>query len=60
MLITLKIKDKESLSCVYIKDIRLKLENNQVICFNKDKKLGILECVYGIDEDKFFEGVKYE
>lgn len=60
MLITLKIKDKESLNCVYLKDIRLKLENKKVVCFNKDKKLGVLEYFYGIDEDKFFESVRYE
>lgn len=59
-MVTLKIKDRESLSCVYIRDIVLKLENNQIVVFNEEKRLGILECIYGIDEDRFFEEVKYE
>lgn len=59
-MVTLKIKNKESLSCVYIRDIALKLENNSIVVFNKNKRVGILQYIYGIDEDRFFEEVKYE
>ncbi len=60
MLVTLKIKDKESLSCVFINDLSYKIDeiNKNIIIYNKDNLLGVLEYVYGIDEDSFVKDIK--